>query len=192
MYSVGYSIGYLIGVLVAAVIFGAITKHISESKGYSGGFAWGFWLTWIGVIVVACKPNLNTQTQQQYRPMYPNAVQEKRQWHCVCGASNNEGASYCFKCRRSRYESDSVRKEACPHCGAMNKSNNETCFACNKPMKVLATPTVAAEKPVEEKPAENESAQVIDMLKKLGELHDTGVLTDEEFQLKKNALLEKL
>ena len=187
-----YSIIYFLVLIGVSCVFGAITKHISESKGYSGGFAWGFWLTWIGVIVVACKPNQTSQTTQgQYRPMYPNAVQEKRQWHCVCGASNNEGASYCFKCRRSHHESDSVRKEACPHCGAMNRSNNETCFACNKPMKVLATPIVAAEKPVEEKPAENESAHALDMLKKLGELHDSGVLTDEEFQAKKKSLLEK-
>ena len=53
----------IIGGLITGSIFGLITKHINESKGYSGGFAWGFWLTVIGIIVVACKPD-NRQYSQ--------------------------------------------------------------------------------------------------------------------------------
>lgn len=62
-----YAVGYFIGVLIISVIFGYITKHINESKGYSGGFAWGFWLSFIGIIVVACKPDnrSNSQTSTQ-------------------------------------------------------------------------------------------------------------------------------
>ena len=60
---------------------------------------------------------------------------EKRnnEWTCVCGAQNSNTASYCFRCRRPRSESD-VPQIACPHCGAMNKNTNTTCFACNKPL----------------------------------------------------------
>lgn len=61
----GVLIGYIIGGLVVAIVFGLITKHINESKGYQGGFAWGFWLSVIGIIVVACKPDNRTNTQSQ-------------------------------------------------------------------------------------------------------------------------------
>ena len=41
------------------IVCGAITKHINESKGYTNGFGWGAWLGIIGIIIVACKPNIN-------------------------------------------------------------------------------------------------------------------------------------
>ena len=62
-----YSFGYLIGVIIVAVVFGLITKHINESKGYQGGFAWGFWLGFIGIIVVACRSDTRVYTQTQNR-----------------------------------------------------------------------------------------------------------------------------
>ena len=62
-----YSVGYLIGVIIVAVVFGLITKHINESKGYQGGFAWGFWLGFIGIIVVACRSDTRVYTQTQNR-----------------------------------------------------------------------------------------------------------------------------
>ena len=65
MYGVGYGIGYIIGGVIVGIIFGCITKHINESKGYEGGFAWGFWLSFIGIIVVACKPDNRIYTQMQ-------------------------------------------------------------------------------------------------------------------------------
>lgn len=45
------------------VVLGIICKKIVEGKGYYGsqnkGFLWGFFLGWIGLIVCACKKNLN-------------------------------------------------------------------------------------------------------------------------------------
>ena len=49
-----YFISFIVGIVVSC-IFGAITKVINEGKGYYGGFAWGFWLGWIGILVVALK-----------------------------------------------------------------------------------------------------------------------------------------
>lgn len=50
--------------VIISVIFGFISRAVVKSKGYSTkenhGFAWGFWLTWIGLIVCACKANKNT------------------------------------------------------------------------------------------------------------------------------------
>ncbi len=71
--------------------------------------------------------------------MLSNAVrslnQEKKlnEWTCICGASNSNTAAYCYRCRRSRSEIN-ASKIACPHCGAMNRTSNTVCFACNKPL----------------------------------------------------------
>ena len=42
--------------LIVAIICGFITKSMNENKGYDGGFAWGFFLSIIGIIVVAVRP----------------------------------------------------------------------------------------------------------------------------------------
>ena len=42
--------------LIVAIICGLITKSMNENKGYNGGFAWGFFLSIIGIIVVAVRP----------------------------------------------------------------------------------------------------------------------------------------
>ena len=52
--------GYYIGVLVVAIICGFISKAIAESRGMEGGFWWGFFLTIIGIVVVAVRPKENT------------------------------------------------------------------------------------------------------------------------------------
>lgn len=42
--------------IIACIVCGFITKSINQSKGYEGGFAWGFWLTIIGIVIVAVRP----------------------------------------------------------------------------------------------------------------------------------------
>ena len=56
---------YIGGVLIVNIIFGIATRAISRSKGYDGGFAWGFFLGIIGIIVVACKANINNTSNYQ-------------------------------------------------------------------------------------------------------------------------------
>ncbi len=46
--------------IISAIITGIIAEAIASSKNQKG-FWWGFWLSWIGIIVVACMPN-NTNT----------------------------------------------------------------------------------------------------------------------------------
>lgn len=57
-----YWIIYLVVALINGLIFGFVTQTINENKGYDGGFAWGFFLGAIGIIVVACKPAVQTQS----------------------------------------------------------------------------------------------------------------------------------
>lgn len=47
--------GYFLIGLVSCIVTGAIAEVIAKSKNRKG-FWWGFWLSWIGIIVVACMP----------------------------------------------------------------------------------------------------------------------------------------
>ena len=162
------SIAISIGI---SCIFGAITKAINENKGYYGGFAWGFWLGWIGIIVVACRqpayyyqipkesiirPVGNTSNEPTFHPDMP--VPENA-WKCSCGRHHPQYVSSCV-------------------CGL------------NKREALLP------------KPAENTDTQVtniehvdeyknIAILKEYKALLDTGVITQEEFEVKKKAILSR-
>lgn len=72
-----YYIDELLGTLffigiISAFITGCIADTIAKKKNQKG-FAWGFWLSWIGIIVVACRPaentnnNNNIQTKSKYQ-----------------------------------------------------------------------------------------------------------------------------
>ncbi len=55
---------YVAIIIVLHIVLGIASRSINQSKGYEGGFAWGFWLGIIGIIVVACKANKNTQVYE--------------------------------------------------------------------------------------------------------------------------------
>lgn len=170
----GTAIAYGIGVLIGCIIFGCITKYINENKGYQGGFAWGFFLTWIGIIVVACKPDNRQYVQQEHKSMYPQAATPVKTWRCAsCGAENSDKINYCLRCRADRSEVQ-AEKIKCPHCGANNNKTNSTCFACGKSLT--------------EKVDSNAPA----LIKQLADLHAQGILTEEEYNSKKAELLSKL
>lgn len=70
--------GFIIAI-IAGIICGSITKSMNEAKGYEGGFAWGFWLSIIGIIVVAVRPyhqtQKNIQTIREYTESYEDEYQ---------------------------------------------------------------------------------------------------------------------
>jgi uncharacterized membrane protein YeaQ/YmgE (transglycosylase-associated protein family) len=51
-------------VIILGIICGFITKSMNESKGYDGGFWWGFFLSIIGIIVVAVRPFNDSSSNQ--------------------------------------------------------------------------------------------------------------------------------
>lgn len=86
--------------LVVACVFGVVTKLINENKGYYGGFAWGFWLGWIGIIVVACKPtNYYSPRESIIVPAHNTntraMVLSDGSWQCRCGRHNARYVSSC-------------------------------------------------------------------------------------------------
>jgi len=49
-------------VIIQSVVCGFITKSINSSKGYDGGFWWGFFLSILGIVVVAVRPFNNSDS----------------------------------------------------------------------------------------------------------------------------------
>ncbi|MBQ9838854.1 MAG: SHOCT domain-containing protein [Oscillospiraceae bacterium] len=160
---------YLISIiisLVVGIIFGCITKGINENKGYDGGFAWGFWLGWIGIIVVACRqPCVYTPTESIIVPAKnavqtvsapPGQIDASGSWRCRCGRVNARFVSSCA-------------------CGLSKREATEP-----------ATPAVSKN----DTDAENELKN-ISLLKEYKALLDSGVITQEEFDAKKASILSK-
>ncbi len=180
----------LVVYVVQGMIFGFAAQQIAESKGYSTGFAWGFWLGVIGLVVVGLKPNLNAtyvvhETPRYAQPAAPApSAPSANEWVCVCGSRNHESLTYCTRCGRERSYTDNNNsvKVPCPHCGARNKTTNKVCFACGKSM----TAEAAAAEP------QPQAADAAELLTKLAQLHESGVLTDEEFQEKKAEILRRI
>ncbi|MBP3636549.1 MAG: SHOCT domain-containing protein [Clostridia bacterium] len=198
----------ILAYVIQGLIFGFIAKYIAESKGYDTGFAWGFWLGIIGLLVVGFRPTIlqtttshaTTLKQSEYWSNLSAAKSTPSGWTCVCGQDNAYGLSYCTKCRRSKDESANLRKPKveCHYCGAKNNASNEECFACGRSLKdsinTLAAQTVKQETP----PTLEMPKQVVgdvdslEALKKLAELRDLGVLTENEFQEKKATIMAKI
>ncbi len=65
-------------IIVWCIMWGAITKSIMKKKGYKSGFVWGFFLGIIGLIIVACYPNLNAQANTIQSPQQTSIDDLKR------------------------------------------------------------------------------------------------------------------
>lgn len=103
-------VSFIISIAIA-IVCGIISKKINESKGRYGGFAWGFFLGAIGIIIVACRSDLNNTniaytTNSEYDNKLKSLANEKDEnsmlrdggWRCnKCSAVNPKYASSC-KC----------------------------------------------------------------------------------------------
>lgn len=179
----------IITYLITGIIFGFITRHVAQSKGYDGGFWWGFWLGIIGLLVVGFRPNIVTSIPQQseYKPMYGGALQPepKNTWTCTCGTKNSYRLDYCPICQKTR-ESAVKPDIECPHCGAKNNASRSNCVLCDRPLdgKEAIVHNVSSGTETSEDP--------IELLQRLADLHNQGILTDAEFSQKKTEILSKM
>ena len=175
MDQIGFLFFYICTVIGVSCIFGAITKAINEGKGYYGGFAWGFWLGWIGIIVVACRESCNYKpTESIIKPKttpnflppqgYPPMPANGDVWTCSCGRHNPRYVTSCA-------------------CG-LNKNSFSTPAHRSTPQQATF------QQPASSVPIDNEMKH-ISILKEYKQLLDTGVITQEEFDEKKSKILSR-
>lgn len=90
--------GFIIYIIVA-LLCGFITMGMNKSKGYSGGFAWGFFLSIIGIIVVAVRPYAKEEKKEDEK------------------ASKDEFIAYCTECKNV-FGSAGTNPQNCPKCNS--------------------------------------------------------------------------
>ena len=169
----GFSIGYVIGVIIVSIICGLICKAIASNRGMDGGFWWGFFLWIIGIIVVAVRPNdkLSYQTSSTY-------------------TTNSDTSTLdSFSSRENNREERILLNGGwkCDKCGNVNHDYTLFCL-CGNPKPAPLEPKSKTNTDIESK-KENSSVYLADEIRKLKELADDGIITQEEFEAKKKQLL---
>ena len=178
--------------LAIQVGFGFGCRALGRSRDISdwSAFMLGFWLGWIGLIIVATKPHI------QQHAVYVESPSEQKErkrredawtlshggWKCAkCGSVN---PSYMGTCSCGMYRSDSNKLEL------SRKQQAREYFELKNRQKDEA----------EEKKSNNTNAQasveenlkVAEAITKFKELRDMGVLSDEEFEERKNSLIHSI
>lgn len=152
--------GYVIGIIIWALVWGFVTMTVNENKGYEGGFWWGFWLGFIGLIVVCCKPN-NGSAQTGYAT--PDFISNEKML--------SGGGWRCHKC------------------GKVNPNYTGTC-SCGKDKFENQAEDDAVKARATKKVEGEIEMQNLQKLKSYKDLLDSGVITQEEFDIKKAELLK--
>lgn len=162
--------GYLIGWIVQAIICGIAAQAISESKGYDGGFAWGCLLGFIGLIVVACRPNKTIQNSSRGDQAGRDVPVAPLTWE------------------DHDHELLSNGGWKCPKCGRVNAGYTYTCVCgMNKNETTSFSPKKDEQKETREK--DEQELMNLKKLKAYKELLDSGAITQAEFEREKAKLL---
>lgn len=188
-------IALLIGCcLVWMLICGFVTRTINKNKGYEGGFWWGFFLEFIGIIVVACKPDNrgyvhtieNKSGKQTDNYSYEGALSALEKLSGKTKPTVNKEGWKCHNCG----ETNPFYVGTCG-CGMTRQESEETDRAEKKQKEETIAAYLDLHRDVEE--TKNESADEMANLQKLKlykELLDSGAITQEEFDNKKAKLLQ--
>ena len=157
---------YIIAVIIWGLIWGFATKTVNENKGYYGGFWLGFLLSFIGFLIVACKP----ENKNDY--------------------DNYESASLLSAAAKEASDSDMIANGGwkCSKCGTINPHYTGTC-GCGNTKKANEEKVKAAKEAARAK--ENAERELLDLqkLKTYKDLLDSGAISQEEFDKKKAELL---
>ena len=159
-------------------IWGAITWKINDYKGYaSGGFWWGFFLGLVGVIVVACKPNVRNY--------------KITGWKCTCGRVHSDYVTTCECGRTTRKAAGGFDTASVPDggwrcaCGRVHPAYASSCVCGVTKREAIAGAAKPAQDPV------SAEENTVNLLKEYKTLLDSGAITQEEFESKKAQLLER-
>ena len=185
---------WLFYTLVYAVLMGFTTKIIINNKGYDDNwFWWGFWFGVFAVVVACAKPqnikytssSINSQSSGLYNYRSSDSYSKESDrirnreilnaggWQCPCGRVN---ASYVSTCTCGRNKSD-VKSLA--------YKKEEQKKEAEVKSEAEAQKEAEAKKQIENM---DESAKV-SAIKGYKELHDEGIITQEEFAAQKKQLL---
>lgn len=118
--------------LIGGLIWGVITKTINENKGYDGEFWWGFFLGFIGLIVVLCKPDNRTFVNNNSYSV-PDDNWSYGSSSAPVASPNAAYSSYTSAAERERNERR-ILSEAfwkCGKCGRVNPAYTGTCICGN-------------------------------------------------------------
>lgn len=163
-------------IVADGILCGCICGAIASSRNMEGGFWWGFFLSVIGIIIVAVRPNDYAYTS----------------------SSKVESIHYCKKCKGTFSGPDGIN---CPECNLPlqktqvllsdwqtftpdKKEQLKQAFSEGKCM--FGGPEYPVSTPVA--PA-NSVISDADEIKKFKELLDSGIITQAEFDAKKKQLL---
>lgn len=185
---------YLLPCIIWCLIWGFATRAVIHNKGYDNNwFWWGFFFGVIAFIVALTKKDI-TYEQYYYQKNKPSSnyqsaisTTSSKTWQCACGEINLDYVTTCPECGRrkssavgsvNRTHNNNSAVSSAPDwrcsCGAMNKSYEKECHRCRKSVN-----------------AQNKSSDdSIAELKKLKELLDSGIITQEEFDKKKKQYLD--
>lgn len=151
---------YLIGLIVQGIIWGVATNKVIENKGYSENwFWWGFFFGFLALIVACTKP------QAQY-------------YNSSSSSSSLFAASAEDKMKIQQQSLLEQGGWKCNKCGNVNPSYTGTCNCGN----------LKASNQTKEKEDKRETAN-FQKMKSYKDLLDSGVITQEEFDAKKEQLL---
>ena len=162
---------FIVGVIVYAIICGLICQSIASSRDMEGGFIWGFFLGIIGIIIVACRPKDPNDNQKTISRIF-----------------------FCNHCKKT-YSCES--KANCPECHniliptsyLLSEWNN---FSQEEKEKLKISFADGKQLLDHEKDNQSEEPPKSDLyleIKQLKKLFDDGIITQEEFDMKKKQLL---
>lgn len=164
-----------------ACLFGFICKTIAQNRDIDpkSAFWWGFWLSWLGMIVVLTKPE-----------------KKKSAFEDKAYIIDESHIYYCPNCN-STFSSSKQAKQFCPECNnvlsetrvltsewrKLGKDKKESLKLNFKNGEMLAIEPIAKTRGV------YQDNSLADELKKYKELYDAGFITEGEYEAKRKQIL---
>lgn len=157
---------------IQALVFGYICDSIIQNKGYNESwFLWGFLFGILAILVALSKPEVHRYSSSIYEtPNWakPEKMRSSNGWECAfCRTVNDSYVGTCV-CGKTREESDK-RKDVIEQ------------YKKTRQIEEAKAPTDALHKEL----------QWIEVIKQYKELLDLGAITNEEYEKKKNAILNR-
>ncbi len=158
----------LISWVVIGVVFGFATNMVLINRGYNENwFWWGFFFGIIALIVALSKPDANQYSASPYNSNASQTAKTGSGWKCSCGTSH---VSYVGSCGCGKTKADIMKQLD------------------------LEKLKLVEEEKAKQTENENRKAQEQELLdlQKLNEykkMLDSGIITQEEFSIKKKQVL---